>query len=121
GQDLAVTPPTVRADVTREVDVIEEILRVTGYEQVTSTLPVLRQAPPVRPAHRGDQARRALAAAGASEAITYGFQSAERCGALGVGATDRRAQPIAVRNPMSAEQGVMRTSLLPNLVAAIAR
>jgi phenylalanyl-tRNA synthetase beta chain len=121
GQDLDVLPPSARADVTREVDVIEEILRVSGYEQVESTLPILRQAPPVRPAHRGDLARRALAAAGASEAITYGFQSAERCGALGVAATDKRAQPIAVRNPMSADQGVMRTSLLPNLIAAIAR
>jgi phenylalanyl-tRNA synthetase beta chain len=121
GDTLTVTPPSVRADVTREVDVIEEILRITGYELVQSSLPVLRQAPPPRPAHRGDAARRALAAAGASEAITYGFQSAERAGALGIAATDRRAQPIAIRNPMSAEQGVMRTSLLPNLIAAVAR
>jgi phenylalanyl-tRNA synthetase beta chain len=121
GDTLTVTPPSARADITREVDVIEEILRITGYEQVPSTLPVMRQAPPAQPAHRGDTARRALAAAGASEAITYAFQSAERCAALGIAATDRRAQPIAVRNPMSAEQGVMRTSLLPNLIAAVAR
>jgi phenylalanyl-tRNA synthetase beta chain len=121
GDELAVTPPSVRADVTREVDVIEEILRIAGYEHVPSTLPAMRQAPPVRPANRADQARAALCAAGASEAITYGFQSAERAGSLGVAATDRRAQPIAVRNPMSAEQGVMRTSLLPNLLAAVTR
>ncbi len=121
GQDLAVTPPSARADVAREVDVIEEILRISGYEQVTSTLPVLRQAPPVRPPNRADEARRALAAAGSSEAITYAFQSAERCGVLGVSPSDRRAQPIAVRNPMSVDQGVMRTSLLPNLIAAVAR
>ncbi len=118
---LDATPPSARADVTREVDVIEEILRVTGYEQVPSTLPVLREPPGVRPADRADLARHALAAAGASEAITYGFQSVERCAALGLSATDRRAQPIALANPMSAEQAVMRTSLLPNLVAAIAR
>ncbi|NVB78122.1 MAG: phenylalanine--tRNA ligase subunit beta [Kofleriaceae bacterium] len=121
GNELTVTPPSARTDVTREVDVIEEILRVTGYEQVPSTLPALRQAPQMRPADRADVAKRALAAAGGSEAITYGFQSAERCGALGLSATDRRAQPIAVRNPMSAEQAVMRTSLLPNLIAAVAR
>jgi phenylalanyl-tRNA synthetase beta chain len=121
GDALQVQPPAARADVIREVDVIEEILRMTGYEQVPSTLPAMRQAPPPSPAHRGDSARRALAAAGASEAITYAFQSAERCGALGIVATDRRAQPIVIRNPMSAEQGVMRTSLLPNLIAAVAR
>ena len=119
--ELAVTPPSARTDVTREVDVIEEILRITGYEQVPSTLPVLRQAPPVRPAGRADLARRALAAAGAAEAITYGFQSADRASALGLTATDRRAQPITIRNPMSIDQAVMRTSLLPNLLAAIAR
>jgi phenylalanyl-tRNA synthetase beta chain len=119
--ELTVTPPSVRSDVAREVDVIEEILRITGYEQVPSTLPVLRQAPPVRDVNRADVARHALSAAGVAEAITYGFQSAERVDALGLGATDRRAQPIFIRNPMSIDQAVMRTSLLPNLIAAIAR
>jgi phenylalanyl-tRNA synthetase beta chain len=116
-----VTPPSARGDVTREVDVIEEILRVVGYEQVSPTLPTLRQVPGTRPRDRGDVARAALAAAGSSEAITYGFQSASRCLALGIAATDRRAQPIALRNPMSSDQSVMRTSLLPNLLAAVAR
>jgi len=118
---FAATPPSARADVAREVDVIEEILRVVGYEQVPSTLPVLRQAPGVRPADRGDAARRALAAAGVSEAITYAFQSTTRCLALGIAASDRRTQPIALRNPMTTDQSVMRTSLLPNLLAAVAR
>jgi phenylalanyl-tRNA synthetase beta chain len=121
GEVLDVTPPSARADVAREIDVIEEILRVVGYEQVQATLPILRQAPGVRPIDRGDAARLALANAGLDEAITYAFQSAERGGALGVHATDRRAQPIAIRNPMSIDQAVMRTSLLPNLIAAVAR
>jgi phenylalanyl-tRNA synthetase beta chain len=121
GDALAVTPPSARADLTREVDMIEEVIRVHGYEHVPSTLPALREAPGVADADRADAARRALAAAGASEAITYGFQSAERAGALGLPGTDRRSQPIAIKNPMSGEQAVMRTSLLPNLGAAIAR
>ena len=116
-----VTPPSARTDVMREVDVIEEILRVVGYEQVTSTLPVMRQAPGVRQRDRAEAARAALAAAGASEAITFGFQSAERAAALNLAGSDRRMQPIGVRNPMSVDQGVMRTSLIPNLVAAVAR
>jgi phenylalanyl-tRNA synthetase beta chain len=116
-----VTPPSARGDVVREIDVIEEILRVVGYEQVPSTLPILRQAPGVRPIDRGDACRNALAAAGLFEAITFGFQSVERCQALGLAPTDRRTQPIALRNPMSVDQAVMRTSLVPNLLAAIAR
>lgn len=121
GEVLEVTPPTARTDVAREVDVIEEVLRVVGYEQVVGTVPPLRQAPGVRPAERAELARAALAAAGGAEAITFAFQSAERCGALGLAAGDRRSQPIAIRNPMSADQAVMRTSLLPNLIAAVAR
>ena len=116
-----VTPPSARSDVTREVDVIEEILRVVGYEQVSPSLPALRQAPGLRPRDRGDVVRAALAAAGSSEAITYAFQSTPRCLALGIAATNRRAQPIALRNPMTTDQSVMRTSLLPNLLAAVAR
>ena len=126
GETFDVTPPTGRFDVTREVDAIEEILRVVGYEQVTPTLPVLRQAPGVRPGDHSsgslaELVRAALAAAGMSEAITFGFQSVERSNALHVPVTDRRAQPIALRNPMSVDQAVMRTSLVPNLVAAITR
>lgn len=119
--DLEVTPPSARCDVAREIDVIEEILRTTGYDQVPSTLPALRKPPAARAPDGADAVRRALAAAGSAEAITYAFQSAERHGALGIPAGDRRAQPIAIRNPMTADQAVMRTSLLPNLVAAIAR
>ena len=119
--ELQVTPPSVRTDVVREVDVIEEILRITGYEQVPSTLPALRQAPGVRPPNRGDVVRRALAAAGVAEAITFAFQSSDRCAALQLPASDKRSQPITIRNPMSVDQAVMRTSLLPNLLAAVTR
>ena len=121
GRELTVTPPSARPDIAREIDVIEEILRVVGYDVIPATLPGLRVAPPVRERDPGDLARQALAAAGATEAITYAFQSADRCNALGVPGSDRRAQPIAIRNPMSEHQAVMRTSLLPNLLAAVAR
>ncbi|HEY4243027.1 MAG TPA: phenylalanine--tRNA ligase subunit beta [Kofleriaceae bacterium] len=121
GELLTVTPPSARADVTREADVIEEVLRVVGYEHVPSTLPALRQAPGVRPRDRGDAVRLALAAAGAAEAITFAFQSVARSQSLGLSPGDRRAQPIGVRNPMSADQAVMRTSLVPNLLAAALR
>ncbi|MBA3455611.1 MAG: phenylalanine--tRNA ligase subunit beta [Deltaproteobacteria bacterium] len=121
GDTFDVTPPSWRTDVAREVDVIEEILRIVGYEHVPSSVPVLRQAPGVRPADRGDTVRVALSAAGLAEAITFAFQSADRLNALGVAGTDRRSQPIALRNPMSIDQALMRTSLIPNLVAAITR
>lgn len=116
-----VTPPSARADLTREADLIEDVLRVVGYRHVPVTLPPLT-APPAMLVNRvPDRARAALAAAGLAEAITFGFQAQARLDALGLPATDRRAQPIAVRNPMSIDQAIMRTSLLPNLLAAVAR
>ena len=116
-----VTPPSARADLTREVDLIEDVLRVVGYDAVPTTLPPLSAPPRPFTAGVADRARRALAAAGLTEAITFGFQHPQRIAALGLAADDRRAQPIAVRNPMSIDQGVMRTSLVPNLLGAIAR
>jgi phenylalanyl-tRNA synthetase beta chain len=118
---LEVDVPSSRPDVTREVDLIEEIMRVSGYDQVPATLPALRAAPIRLADDRPDRARRALAAAGLSEAITFAFQSHERLASLRLAPDDSRAAPIALRNPMSVDQAILRTSLLPNLLAAIAR
>lgn len=118
---LEVTCPPHRPDLTREVDLIEEVIRIHGFDKVPATLPAgqvpLRRRPDPRPA----LARRALVAAGLSEAITFGFTSRARVASLGLPEDDRRARPIPIRNPMSAEQAVMRTSLLPSLLAAVAR
>lgn len=118
---LSVTVPSARADVTREIDVIEEIIRMHGFEKVPATLPNLRTPPKGAGLSRGDRVRTQLAGAGLAEAITFGFCSRERVAALRLPPDDRRARPIALRNPMSVDQAVMRTSLLPNLVAAVAR
>ena len=121
GDALHVTVPTARADLAREIDLIEEILRLVGYDKVPATLPPLRAAPVSTADDRPDRARRALAAAGLAEAITFAFQARERGAALRLPAGDRRADPVALKNPMSADQAVLRTSLVPNLLAAVAR
>jgi len=118
---IAATPPSARTDLTREVDLIEEVLRLRGFDQVEATLPALRAAPIRLAAERPDEARRVLAAAGLAEAITFGFTSFDRVAALELPGNDRRRFPIPLRNPMSNDQAVMRTSLLPNLIAAVAR
>ncbi|MEZ4359703.1 MAG: phenylalanine--tRNA ligase subunit beta [Kofleriaceae bacterium] len=121
GEGLSVTPPSARADVHREIDVIEEIIRLHGFEHVPATLPRLREAPKGGGESVADRARARLAAAGLAEAITFGFCARERVAALRLDPADRRGSPIALRNPMSEAQAVMRTSLLPNLLAAVAR
>jgi phenylalanyl-tRNA synthetase beta chain len=118
---LAVECPTFRTDLTREVDLIEEVLRLHGFDQVPTTLASTEAAPSGGGDPRGALARQALTAAGYSEAITFGFTSPARIAALRLAPGDRRAAPVALQNPMTVEQSVMRTSLLPNLLAALAR
>jgi len=117
---IAVEIPSFRADLSREVDLVEELIRVRGYDRVPATLPATSAAP----AASGDArplVRNALTASGLSEAITFGFTSPARIEALRLPQGDRRAEPIALQNPMSLEQSVMRTSLLANLLGAVSR
>ncbi len=118
---LSVTCPTWRPDLSREVDLIEDVIRLHGYDKVPATLPQHAITPSGRPDARPELARRALVGAGLSEAITFGFTSPARIEALRLGAGDRRARPLALVNPMSVDQSVMRTSLLCNLLGAVAR
>ncbi|HPH66444.1 MAG TPA: phenylalanine--tRNA ligase subunit beta [Kofleriaceae bacterium] len=119
--ELTVTPPTHRFDLGREIDLIEEVLRLGGYDAVPDTIPRLRQAPALQAPDRQDVVRHALVQAGLSEAITFGFTSETRVQSLGLPPDDRRATSIPLKNPMSLDQAVMRTSLLPNLLGAVAR
>jgi phenylalanyl-tRNA synthetase beta chain len=117
---MHVTCPTYRPDLTREIDLIEEVIRVHGVHKVPATLPA-SSVPRTRVDDpRPALARRALVAAGMTEAITYGFTSRERAGSLRLPAGDARTRWVAVKNPMTVDQAVMRTSLLPNLLAAVA-
>jgi phenylalanyl-tRNA synthetase beta chain len=118
GDGWRVTPPSRRFDLAIEEDLIEEIARIHGYDAIPTTLPsgAARLVAPVET--RVDEAtvRRQLAARDYFEAINYAFVDAtllEQWHATG------GAVPLA--NPLSAELGVMRTMLLPGLVAALAR
>jgi phenylalanyl-tRNA synthetase beta chain len=109
--------PSFRPDVSREVDLIEEVARLRGFDAIPAELPAMRASRDAAP--RQGLARRARAAAvglGLSEAMTYSFVAPADLVAVG-------APPAAVilRNPMSEEQSVLRTTLLPGLLHAFAR
>ncbi len=118
--EVTVLVPTSRADITREVDLIEEVVRLYGFDRVPATLPDTT----VRPTSIADQRRvrgqRAMIGAGYCESLTYGFTSPKRIADLGLPSADRRSQPITIDNPMTLDQSVMRTSLWSNLLAAVA-
>ncbi|MCP4445449.1 MAG: phenylalanine--tRNA ligase subunit beta, partial [Myxococcales bacterium] len=120
GDLIEVEVPTARADITREVDLIEEVVRIYGFDRVPATLP----ATTVRPKRRADlrrvRAQSAMIRGGYCESLSYGFTSPQKIAALGYGAEAPESNPIKIDNPMTIEQSVMRTSLWPNLLGSVA-
>ena len=110
------TPPSPRFDLAIEVDLIEEIARIHGYEKIPTQAPRGELAVPRLREDRVDVAvlRSQLAARGYNEAVTYAFVGADLLKAWDL---DARAIPLA--NPLSADMAVMRTSLLPGLLNAL--
>ena len=119
-----VTVPAHRVDVSREIDLIEEVARHHGYERLPSTFPAMVRppAPPSDALARRRLLRRVLTAGGCSEAITYGFveEAAARPFAevSGEPAENERAADGLVRiaNPLSEKFAVLRPSLIPGLL-----
>jgi len=115
-----VTPPTWRRDVEGKADLVEEVARIAGYDALPATpLPETARAVggvlTARQA-RARAARRALAAAGYAEAVTWSFTGRDTARLFGGGADE-----LVLANPMSAELDCMRPSVLPNLIAAAGR
>ena len=110
--------PTMRVDVQREVDLIEEVARHHGYDLVPPTFPALRNIPP-RPEPRiarKSLLRHVLAAAGFSEAVTWSFISASDAAPY----VEDGQPPVPLAYPLSEKFAVMRPSLLPGLVESVA-
>jgi phenylalanyl-tRNA synthetase beta chain len=108
--------PSFRPDLEREVDLIEEVARVQGYENLRSSLPGIRQAGGLAAAHAfRRRVREALVRAGLREALSLSFASSGDLELMG------HAVGLPVANPPSADQPFLRRSLLPNLLQAVSR
>jgi phenylalanyl-tRNA synthetase beta chain len=118
--DLAVEPPSWRGDIEGEADLVEEVLRVKGYEAIPA-VPLPRATPLPRPAlapsrRRAELVRRSLAARGLVEAVTFSFVAVREAEMFG------GARPeLRLVNPISADLDQMRPSILPGLIAAARR
>ncbi|MDY6055916.1 phenylalanine--tRNA ligase subunit beta [Micrococcus sp.] len=122
--ELTVTAPSWRTDLTIPEDLVEEVARLRGYDQIPSVVPV---APPGRGFTRAQAQRRrviaALAAAGHTEVLSYPFVSAEQNTLFGA-ATDEAAADlpmVSLANPISSQFRFLRRSLLPGLVETARR
>jgi phenylalanyl-tRNA synthetase beta chain len=110
-----VTPPSHRFDIALEADLIEEICRIYGYNNIPSSQPVIRLPLATVPlqTHSEPQLKRQLAGLGFQEVVTYSFIDPAMQKLF-----DPEIEPLMLVNPMSSELSVMRTTLLTGLVDA---
>ncbi|MBT2247248.1 phenylalanine--tRNA ligase subunit beta [Arthrobacter sp. BHU FT2] len=117
-----VTAPSWRHDLETKEDLSEEIARLVGYDKIPATLPV---APPGRGLTRVQQQRRrliqALADAGLTEVLSYPFVSKAANDTFGVAEQGAERSAVKLANPISEEQGFLRTSILPGLIEVAKR
>ena len=118
GKIFVVKVPTHRPDITRPIDVIEEIARLYGYHRIEPTMPHACVTPLVRPrlASGEELARNALMGCGFSEVVVMAFAAREDL----VPFADVASAPIEISNPLSNDETVMRTVLLAGLLKAAA-
>ncbi len=121
GEDYLVTPPSFRPDLPREIDLIEEVLRLWGMGRVEATIPAAKN-------HIGGLTREQkltrkvgtiLRACGLNETTTFGFAAPGDLEKVGMSA-EGRGVPVVLMNPLVAEQTEMRRSLLPGLLQSVA-
>ena len=119
---LSVVPPSWRPDLTDPATLVEEVVRLIGYDRIPASLPT---PPPGRgltgPQRLRRTVSRALAAQGYVEVLSYPFVSAATADDLGLPADDPRRQAVTLANPLADTEPDLRTSLLPGLLATLGR
>jgi len=122
GESLTAVAPSWRPDLTDPYDLVEEVVRIVGYDQVPSVLP---PAPPGRGRSEAQRLRRrvglTLAGAGLVETISYPFVGEADWDRLDLPADDDRRTALRVVNPLNNEEPLLATTLLPGLLKALAR
>lgn len=120
---LKVMVPTFRPDLEREVDLIEEVARLYGYDNIPVTLPRGDMDAEKTPLNQQIEtlSRDTLVAEGFSEVINYSFVAPQSCLKLNLPDGDPRLQHVRILNPLNEDQSVMRTSLVPSLLDTVSR
>jgi len=119
---LNVVPPTWRPDLTDPNDLAEEVIRLEGYDNIPVRRPTSVAGRGLSPAQRlRRRAARALAASGHAEVLAYPFVSEKDWDALQLPADDARRRALRLVNPLSEDEPLLRTTLLPGLLRTAAR
>jgi phenylalanyl-tRNA synthetase beta chain len=124
GKAWDVTVPSWRHDVEGAADIVEEILRIHGYDNIPPVLvrsPPEEKRPPLNPiTRRAITVRRALSSRGLNETVTWSFLDDATSDLFGAN-NNQNKKALTLTNPISADLSVMRPSILPNLIQAAGR
>lgn len=119
---LSVTPPTWRPDLTDPADLVEEVVRLDGYDKVPSVLPLAPAGRGLTPEQRRRRSvARTLAEQGYVEVLSYPFVAPGLFDDLGLPPDDPRRNAVRLANPLSDEEPLLRTTLLGPLIGALRR
>jgi len=120
-EEMDVIPPSFRIDIAREVDLIEEVARMSRFEKIPVTYPRIRPAEEGDPPEMilRDMLRSILVGIGFTEIITYSFISPDSADILDAGEASDLRSFTHLMNPLGVDQSVLRTSLLPGLMATV--
>jgi phenylalanyl-tRNA synthetase beta chain len=118
---LTVTPPSFRVDISRPEDLMEEVARLSGYNHIPTTFPVMPAAG--RLAHKEidlrHRMRQLMIGSGFRETINYSFMHKQSGDRLRLKPDDPRRKLVDILNPLTEDQAVMRTSLVPGLLQTV--
>jgi len=114
--------PSFRQDMTTDADIAEEVLRMYGYDHIPSTLMNAVTMPGYRDEKRvfADRVKEALVGMGMYEILNYSFISPKWIENLNLPEGDARYNTVVLRNPLGEDTSVMRTSLVPSVLATVA-
>ncbi len=118
---LQVTPPAFRVDLTREVDLVEEVARMEGFDEISVTCPSIRPSDEVEPPEQvmAETLRETMAGLGFNEVINYSFVSPDTADLLVAGEESPLRSFVPILNPLTVDQSVMRTSLVPGVLETV--
>jgi phenylalanyl-tRNA synthetase beta chain len=116
-QKLTVIPPSFRVDICRPEDLMEEVARLSGYNKIPTTFPVMpaEARRSLKPLEIRNKIKHQLIGLGFFETISYSFMNRNSCDRLALMTDDPRRKTVKILNPLTEEQAVMRTSLIPGL------
>ncbi len=118
---LSVLRPTFRVDVSRPEDLMEEVARLWGYNNIKTTFPKISGVTnlPSQSVKLKEKIKDLMTGYGFSESISYSFMAKDACDRLNLAETDHRRNILDILNPISEELAVMRTTLIPGLLEAM--